>query len=368
MKICYIVTRIDEIGGAQIHVRDMARSMSESGHRVTVISGYDYDKLYLDTLRAGRIEVYRVRRLVRKINFIDDVLALISIIKILKICKPDFLSLHASKAGFLGRIAGKISGIPTLFTAHGWSFSEGVSRKKAWFYICAEKLAAYLVKRIINVCIYDNRLALRYKIASTRKFRIIRNGMPAGGNRLLASPDKNPCRIVMTARFAPPKDHALLLAALKTCPDLSWHVDLIGTGPREDNIKNIVSQMKLGGRVTFHGQTHNVAEILSRAQIFVLVTNWEGLPRSIIEALRAGLPVTASNVGGIAEMVCHGKNGFLIPRADARGLATCLRRLLEDPELRARMGKESRGIYEREFTFENMYKKTLAVYDELLYS
>ncbi len=368
MKICYIVTRIDEIGGAQIHVRDMACRMAKAGHEVTVISGHRFDTEYLTALTSGHINVFRVKRLVREINFIDDLLALMSMIKILKKCKPDIISLHASKAGFLGRIAGKICRIPTLFTAHGWSFSEGVSMKKSWFYICAEKLAAYLVKRIINVCFYDNKLALRRGIGPAHKFKVIHNGMPDVGTGLLASPKRNPCRIVMTARFAPPKDHALLFSALKNCIDLSWHLDLIGTGPQERRIKNLAQIYGIGSRVTFHGQTHGVAEILGRTQIFVLITNWEGLPRSIIEALRAGLPVLASNVGGIAEMVKNGKNGFLISRADGRGLIEYLHLLLADETLRGSMGKESRNIYKNEFTFDNMYNKTLAVYEELLYS
>jgi glycosyltransferase involved in cell wall biosynthesis len=368
MKIAYIVTRIDEIGGAQIHVKDVARRMAEQGHDVAVISGRKFDPEYLAAFKEKKINVYFVKRLVREINFIDDVMALSSIIKILKRCKPDLISLHASKAGFLGRVAGKLCGIPTLFTAHGWSFSEGVSKKKAWFYICAEKLASYMVKRIINVCYYDTKLALRYKIAPAFKFTIIHNGMPELDGSLSAAPDKNPCRIVMTARFAPPKDHVMLFSALKNCADLHWHLDLIGTGPLEQQMKSLAEKYGITDRVTFHGQTHRVAEILGSAQIFVLITNWEGLPRSIIEALRAGLPVVASNVGGIAEMVRHGKNGFLISRADGRGLASYLRLLLEDAGLRLLMGKESRRIYEKEFIFENMFEKTLVVYKELLYS
>jgi glycosyltransferase involved in cell wall biosynthesis len=360
-----MVTRIDEIGGAQIHVRDMACKMAEQGHEVSVISGAHYDAQYLNALKKQHITVYRVRRLIREINIINDSLAFARIVKILRKKKPELLSLHASKAGFLGRIAGKICGIPVLFTAHGWSFSEGVSKKKVWFYILTEKIASYLVKRIVNVCFYDNRLALRYGIAPTYKFTVIYNGMPDIGSGFLAKPEKDPCRIVMTARFAPPKDHRLLLSVLEHLNAIPWHLDLIGTGPREGEIKKIVNALGLRERVTFHGQTHKVTEILSRAQIFVLTTNWEGLPRSIIEALRAGLPIIASNVGGISELVENGKNGYLIPRADGRKLSECLRVLLSDPPKRARMGKESRKKYVHGFTFETMYEKTINVYREL---
>jgi len=365
MKICYIVTRIDEIGGAQIHVRDMACKMSKLGHEVSVISGKKYDRQYLNELKKNRINVFHVKRLIREINLFSDLLALRKIMKVLRKIKPDLLSLHASKAGFLGRIAGVLTKITTLFTAHGWSFSEGVSMKKAIFYAAAEKLASYLVRKIINVCNYDKGLALKYGIAPSRKFTVIHNGMPDITPNLLAIPKKNHCRIVMTARFAPPKDHELLLLVLKKLEELPWHLDLIGTGPKEDEVKRIVGELGLNEKITFHGQTHRVAEILSRAQIFVLITNWEGLPRSIIEALRAGLPIIASNVGGISELVEHETNGYLIPRGDKRQLTEYLRILLSDSLQREYMGKESRTKYELGFTFNSMYGKTTAIYKEL---
>jgi glycosyltransferase involved in cell wall biosynthesis len=368
MKIAYLVTRIDEIGGAQIHVRDMAFKMADLGHSVIILSAPGGDAWYINELKEHNVKFIPLKKLKREINFTADCMALKNLCDVFKKIRPDILSLHSSKAGFLGRIAGFITGTPTLFTAHGWSFSEGVQKKKAYLYAIAEKMASYFVKKIINVCHYDKKLALNYGIAPSYKLKVIHNGVYDVSLKLRAKTEMKPCRMVMTARFAQPKDHVLLLSALEECTDLPWHLDLIGSGPLESGIKDIVKRMALNDRITFHGQIHGVAEILSSSQIFVLITNWEGLPRSIIEALRAGLPVVASNVGGIAELVEHEKNGFLISRADTEGLAKYLRLLLTDVALRTRMGKESRRVYEKEFTFETMYKKTRAVYDELLYS
>ncbi|MBN1797202.1 MAG: glycosyltransferase family 4 protein [Spirochaetales bacterium] len=365
MKICYIVTRIDEIGGAQIHVRDLACMMSQAGHEVCVISGGNCDTRYLEQLEKKQIMVYRLKRLVREINIISDWLAVMRITEILRKEKPDVLSLHASKAGFIGRIAGKICGIATLFTAHGWSFSEGVSWLKRLFYAAAEKMVSYLAAKIINVSNYDKKLALRYGIVPFYKCTVIHNGMPDIAPGLLAKQSAEFCRIVMTARFAPQKDHALLLSVLKDFKNLQWHLDLIGTGPLESDIKGMVKELGMRKRVTFHGQTHQVEEILSKAHLFVLTSNWEGLPRSIIEALRAGLPVIASDVGGVAELIEHGKTGYLIPRSDGTKLAEYLGLLLTDPQRRARMGRESRKKYMKDFTFANMYERTVTVYKEL---
>ena len=222
-----------------------------------------------------------------------------------------------------------------------------------------------MCKRIINVSRYDKRIALQKHITSSKKLKLIYNGVHDVDPSLLAHPEQNPCNLVMTARFVPQKDHALLLSVLQDIKKLPWRLDLIGTGPLQDETKAVVKESGLHKRVVFHGQTHRVAEILAKAHLYVLTSNWEGLPRSIIEALRAGLPVIASDVGGVAELVEHGKNGYLVPQADKSRLAEYLCVLLNDSRLRARMGKESRKRYMKYFTFSRMYKDTIAVYKEL---
>ena len=110
----------------------------------------------------------------------------------------------------------------------------------------------------------------------------------------------------------------------------------------------------------------SVDQRLADAQVALLITNWEGFPRSILEAMRAGLPVVASAVGGVAESVQDGVNGFLIPREDVEGLRQRLGQLLTDPDLRIRMGRSGREHYERNFTLEHTVRKTLAVYREIV--
>ena len=121
-------------------------------------------------------------------------------------------------------------------------------------------------------------------------------------------------------------------------------------------------------RVRFLGSRDDVAELMAASDIYVLATNWEGLPRSIIEALRAGLPVVATELAGTPELVTHDDNGYLTERGDVDELAEMLGRLVADAELRARMGTRSRERYEAEFTFERMYRRTVGVYERVLES
>jgi glycosyltransferase involved in cell wall biosynthesis len=105
---------------------------------------------------------------------------------------------------------------------------------------------------------------------------------------------------------------------------------------------------------------------LAQAQVALLITNWEGFPRSILEAMRAGLPVVSSDVGGIAESVQEGGSGFLISQGDVEALRRRLERLLTDSDLRARMGQSGRQRYERHFTLAHTVEKTLEIYRDIV--
>jgi glycosyltransferase involved in cell wall biosynthesis len=118
--------------------------------------------------------------------------------------------------------------------------------------------------------------------------------------------------------------------------------------------------------VHFLGQRSDVDRILSEAQVSLLVTNWEGFPLSILEAMRAGLPVVATSVAGIGESVRDGETGFLVPRGGVEQLRAHLGRLLTDAGLRCRLGASGRAFYERHFTLAHFVTNTLGVYRDVL--
>ncbi|MCL1818294.1 MAG: glycosyltransferase, partial [Spirochaetaceae bacterium] len=180
-----------------------------------------------------------------------------------------------------------------------------------------------------------------------------------------AAPEK-PVRLVMVARFQKQKDHPTLLAALAEIKDAPWRLELIGDGPEMEKIQNRAEELGLAGRIEFSGQRRDIPERLKEADVFVLASQWEGFPRSILEAMRAGLPVIAADVGGCRESVMEGGTGHLVPKEDAGALREKLEELIYGEEKRQSMGKAGRARYEEEFTFEAMYAKTRAVYETVL--
>jgi glycosyltransferase involved in cell wall biosynthesis len=109
-----------------------------------------------------------------------------------------------------------------------------------------------------------------------------------------------------------------------------------------------------------------VDEILARAQISLLVTNWEGFPLSILESMRAGLPVVASAVGGVDEAVREAETGYLVPRGSVEQLRDRISRLINDAELRGTMGARGRARFEQNFTLSHAVSKTVEVYRDVV--
>jgi glycosyltransferase involved in cell wall biosynthesis len=274
------------------------------------------------------------------------------------------ISTHCAKAGVLGRLAARSLGIPSLFTAHGWAFSDGVPPRRRSLYRWMERSVAPLARRVIVVCEADRRTALRDRVVSIDQLRTVHNGMPDIDPAERARPGSTPVRLLTIARLAEQKDYRTLLHALARLRDLDWHLEQIGDGPQRSAIRAMADELKLSQRITWSGLSPDPIPSLARAQVYALISNWEGFPRSILEAMRAGLPVVASDVGGVRESVEDGATGFVVPRGDVDRLADRMRRLIESSALRSRFGSAGRARYERHFTFERMLADTWSVYLE----
>jgi glycosyltransferase involved in cell wall biosynthesis len=364
VKIAYLVTRSEPVGGAQVHVRDLSSALLARGHHPVVLTGGTGP--YIESLRTAGVEAFSLESLSVPINPFQDLRALRELRSLLRAIKPDLVSTHSSKAGILGRMAARSLRVPVIFTAHGWAFTPGVPSREAMVYRWIERAAAPLATKIITVSEFDRQLAISRGVASSAKVVTIHNGMPDIPHHLRADPSRTPVRLAMVARFEPQKDHRTLLHALSGLLHEKWELDLIGDGPLLPQAKALSQELGLADRVRFLGQRTDVDAQLAETQVVLLISNWEGFPRSILEAMRAGLPVVASTVGGIAESVRDGENGFTVPQGDAETLRQRLKQLLDDPQLRARMGRTARQLYESNFTLDDTVQKTVQVYNEVV--
>lgn len=364
MKIAYVITRADAVGGASIHVRDLAGAMLARGHEVLVLLGGDGP--VTEQLTSAGVPFRALRYLQRSLHPLRDARALGEMISVVREVKPDLVSTHTAKAGWIGRAACARLGVPAVYTAHGWSIGSRMSAPLSAVFTVAERAASRWTDAIICVCEYERRLALEKRVARAEKLHVVYNGVrdiPAG---LRAKPGAAPARICSVARFEAPKDHVTLLRALARVRSQSWELELIGDGPLQPEIRRLAAELGLNGRIHFSGYQRDPAPALAAAQVFVLSSRSEGFPRSVLEAMRAGLPVVASDVGGVGEAVKNGGTGLLVPGGSPEALAAALDALLGESSERQRLGAAARAAYESRFRLEAMVENTVAIYATVL--
>jgi len=315
-----------------------------------------------DQLEAAGVAFESLRWLRRQVNPLMDALALAEVVQALRRLKPDLVSTHTAKAGSIGRAACGLVGIPAIYTPHGWSAGERMPRLARAVFGLLERMMARWCAAIVCVCEYEKRLAIEKGIAGAEKLVVVHNGVQDVGEELRARPELRPVRICSVARFDDPKDHRTLMEALALLREQPWGIDLVGDGPGEEEIRSLAQELGLGARVRFHGYLADPSGLLGEAQVFVLSSRSEAFPRSILEALRAGLPVVATDVGGVGEAVEDGVNGLMVPAGSRQALASALGSLLESAPLRQSMGAAGRAAYERNFRLEAMTNRTLTVY------
>lgn len=365
LKIAYIIT-LPDLGGAQSHVYELMKNIRDMYH-VTPVLIIGKRGWLTEKAEDMQIETHIVPDLVREISPIHDFKANIAIQKLLRQIRPDMVHCHSSKAGIIGRWAAKRCHIPAVFTAHGWAFTEGVPENKRKIYRLIEKMAGKWCRKIICVSDYDKELAIREIPELRDKLITVHNCIPDTEHRKIWNDydEANPLQIITVARFSPPKKikETLRILSESLKRKMPIRITFIGDGPQFDEFVNYAKEIHVENNVTFLGARTDVEKLLPQFDLFLLLSNWEGFPISIIEAMRAGLPVMASDVGGVKEAVIHGENGWLIPRDDSTAIEI-LENILKNKNSLVQSAQNARRSYEQRFTIEHMVKKIAeGVYD-----
>lgn len=363
-KIAYIIT-LPDLGGAQSHVYDVITNIGAYGYEPLLITGKA--GWLTDKVSAEGIAFHIVPDLVRPISPLHDMKAVRAIKKILQDERPALVHCHSSKAGIIGRIAAYSCNIPAVFTAHGWAFTEGVHPLKRRLYAFIENLAACWTEKIICVSEYDRRLGARYLPRHRYKMVTIHNGIPDRPEMVRdweKHPAGEPFNIIVVARFSPPKKNIEILRYLRGMLDsgLKVTVTFVGDGPLLGDAKAEAKRLQLEKEALFLGARTDVAELLPKCDVFLLLSHWEGFPISILEAMRAGLPVIASDVGGVKEAVEHGETGYLL-RDDAE-LVGCIKKLYAKSSIND-VGMAGRKSFVENFSVEKMMRMIVEGYDEI---
>lgn len=378
-KILYVITK-SVWGGAQRYVFDLATNLPKDQFDVAVALGLQQENKYglLETkLKDANISIYFIKNFQKSVNPFKDIYAFWELYKTCRQFQPNIIHTNSSKAGgitsasaFLYQL---LSGnqILTIFTVHGWAFLEPRARWQLFLIRIASKLTASLHNKIIVVSTTDQTLSKVYNIAPSEKVILIHNGVNLDDffSRDHAQQDllgKTSNFLIGTiAERTKNKGLVFLLDAVpKIIKRVSAQFCLIGWHEKKeekDVLREKIMKLELEN-VVFLASKYPAALYLKAFDIFVLPSLKEGLPYVLLEAGMAGLPVVATRVGGIPDIIENGKSGILVDPASPDQLADAVIKLSKDKNLREQMGQELQKRIKQDFSFASMLQKTIALY------
>ena len=343
MRILQLITS-SELGGAQSVVANISNTLSKE-HEVIVAAGEGDGKLW--EMLAHEIIPCPCKYLYKAVSVKNDILALKELRSLYKKYKPDIIHLHSSKAGMLGRLAFPKKKI--VYTVHGFDSIRVAHRK----FLPLEKFMQHFCRSIVAVSQYDYNNLLFEGIKSKTDY--IYNGIE---NPLKTSVEKPEVfnrydKVVLSiARVAPPKRHDMFIELSRMLPQYGF----IWIGNQEE-------VAGLPENCHFLGNIPNAAAYCRFADIFCLMSDYEGLPMSILEAMASACPIVASDVGGIKEMVRNGENGYVI-KNHVEEFADIIDDILKDSQKQKSMGLRSKYLYESLFTVEKMVGSYMNIYQK----
>jgi glycosyltransferase involved in cell wall biosynthesis len=361
-RILILIT-LAEAGGAQTYVASLLPALAAEFDVVVAAHG---DGALGDAARAAGVGFVALHHLRRPIAPGRDLLALVELVRLLRRERPLLLHVNSSKAGILGRLAGALAGVPVrIFTVHGWAFTAHTGAA-ARLYLLAERMMRPLTTQTICVAESERAAGIRARACRSDRTVVIRNGVDLQRPRRRDEHRHGPVALVSVGRLRGPKDFSTLVRAVAALPRGAMVVRIAGAGPDHAALAAEIERLGLDGTVALLGEIHDIGRLLADADVFALASRSEGLPMSIIEAMAAGLPVVASAVGGIPELVEDGRTGLLVAPGDAAAFGRALEALAGDAELRRRLGTAARRRAEREFDLAICRRAHVELYRSLL--
>lgn len=360
-KILYIVTKSD-LGGVTKYLLEIVTHLPQDYEPFFIMSkeGYFSEELKKIGLEKNVLFVPMTNSI---LDIAQHIKSNLETLKIIYKIKPDVIHCNSTTGGIVGRICGALSFTPVIFTAHGWAFTDGISKGKQRFYKILETLLASITKKIICVSEYDRQIALKVMPFFKNKFITIHNGISDISEEFKKKEfSKDELKIVMISRFCPQKDPYTLINAVNELnkEGLNIELDLYGYGQELQQVLDLIQNSGCSN-IQYKGEISDVTPILKNYDVYSLITNWEGLPIGIIEAMRAGLPILVSDVGGNSE--CVKDNGYLVKRQDVEDCKKQIKKLYDKRENLPQLGQNSRKLFEDEFTNKKMIDETFSLHE-----
>ncbi|MBI2387368.1 MAG: glycosyltransferase family 4 protein [Elusimicrobia bacterium] len=376
VKVVHLVTRLD-LGGAQQNTLHTVRNLDRDAYEPLLVCGRG-GILDEEVLSDPSIKVVWVDSLLRDISPFYDLLALLELARIFLAERPAVLHTHSSKAGILGRLAAVLAGVPVVVhTYHGFGFHDRQPAFVKNLYVFLERLCARFTDALVFVSKANVDYAAAHDIVRPKDAVLIRSGVALAGLpapvdaaklKMSAGVGMHKLLVVSVGNLKPQKNAGDFVAAaakvLAEAPEARFV--FLGDGPQRRALEARAFALGLEGKVLFLGWRRDAAQWLAAADVFVMTSLWEGLPRALVEAMRSGLPAVCYATDGVTDLIKDGENGFMVEPGDHAALARRVTELLKDESLRERLGAAAAAAIGPEFDIDGMVRSQEALYARLL--
>lgn len=376
--VLHVITRLDRGGSAENTLLSAARMQGFAAVVAVGLTQQGGDSPTEALARERGVEFVEVPHLVRPISPLQDLRALWELWRLMRRRRFALVHTHTSKAGLLGRVAARLVGVPRLVhTAHGHVFYGYYGPALSRLFVWLERWAARFTDRLIALTSAEEADQLRFGVAPAAKFAVVHSGVdfapfhrPAPDRlavrRMLGIP---PGGLVIgtLGRLTPIKGQADLVQAfaqVRRQVEEAWLL-LVGEGEEHAALETLARQLEVEDRVVFAGWREEVPAALRAMDIFAFPSLNEGMGKALVEAMYAGLPVVATRVGGIPELIGEGTEGLLVPPREPAMLAAALLELAGD-EGRRRVLGEAAARKAQGYSVESMIEKLEALYWSVL--
>lgn len=324
------------------------------------------------------IKFHPIRNFVQRISIYDDLMALWELVWLIRQQRYDIIHTHNSKAGFIGRLAAGIAGVPIIVhTIHGFAFHEFEKVPRRRLFVWLERFAAKLADKLIVISEPLREWGLSLKIGKPEQYVTIYSGIEIDKfkvevnvvekkRQLGISPENKVIGVI--SKLWEGKGHRCILQAARNViakvPNVKFM--FVGEGYLRKELEALTQQLGLGDYIIFTGFRTDIPQLTSIFDIAILASLFEGLGRVLLEAMALGKPVIATKVGGIVDVVDDGNTGILVPPNDPTALGEAIIRLLLDDDLRHKMGKAGEETIDAKFSAKTMVAQIQKIYEELL--
>ena len=380
-KIILVNSRFS-IGGAIVYSTFIAKYFNNDNYETILIAGTaDENEVSMEEFALRhQVKPILIPEIGREISLFDDLVALWKIFQIMLKEKPDIVHTNSSKGGLLGRIPAILLRVPLiLHTYHGHVFSGYFSKLKTKLIIWIEKILAVFTRIIIVISrLQFEDICLKYKIAADHKFRIIPFGLELERFRDLkpfqhnlrqeySIPEKQVI-VGTVGRLFAIKNQIMFLHAIKKIVNSDRQINtrfiIVGDGDLRQELENYVRQNNLNDWVIFTGNRFDQENIYAALDVFVLTSNNEGTPVTLIEALACGIPVVCTRVGGIPDVLNNIKS-ILIEKGDDQNLADELQKLITDADYRNQFKQNHYQEMEKRYSVRRLLQDLEGIYNQV---